>query len=206
MATKAWNVSVPFSASKRIRDIVSREETLDNINSKVATETTLQDVFRRSDFTETRKIIEDQVGLAKESTLSEIQGHVEDLDSAVPALETDGNGLLQAVIESGSIDVSNVGDFFQASDFTEARNVRELQNETGVASGQDTGGGSLSTQDVPDGSHVRVQALQGNDSIVQVDGNFELVAGQAVNLGVDDVSKISYTANAGEGVCWIVES
>jgi len=59
---------------------------------------------------------------------------------------------------------------------------------------------------VPDGRTVRVQALTNNGAPIQVDGNFELVPGQAVDLGVDDISKISYTANAGDGVCFIVES
>jgi len=89
---------------------------------------------------------------------------------------------------------------------SELRNVEELQNESGVTSGQDTGGGSLPSNSVPDGRTVRVQALQGNGANIEVDGNFELVPGQAVDLGVDDTSKISYTADAGDGVCFIVEA
>jgi len=91
----------------------------------------------------------------------------------------------------------------QSSDL---RNVEELQNETGVISGQDTGGGSLPSNPVPDGRTVRVQALQGNGAPIKVDGNFELVAGQAVDLGVTNTDKISYTAASTDGVCFIVEA
>jgi len=101
---------------------------------------------------------------------------------------------------------TNTNGLFEASDFTENRNVRELQNETGVTSGTDTGGGSLPSNPVPDGRTVRVQALQGNGSKIEIDGNFELVSGQAVDLAVDNSDKISYTADAGDGVCFIVES
>lgn len=97
-------------------------------------------------------------------------------------------------------------DFFTPGDFTESRNVRELQNESSVTSGTDSGGGSLPSNAVPDGRTVRVQALQGNGATIQVDGNFELVPGQAIDLAVDNTDKISYTASAGDGVCFIVES
>jgi len=120
--------------------------------------------------------------------------------------DNDGNDNPLSTDSKGRLTVKQRSDLFESSDFTEDRNVRELQNETGVVSGQDTGGGSLPSNSVPDGRTVRVQALQGNGATVEVDGNFELVPGQAVDLGVDNTDKISYTANAGDGVCFIVES
>jgi len=127
-------------------------------------------------------------------------------EGTLSTIETNTNELFEAsdFTETRTITQNNAG-LFESSDFTEDRNVRELQNETGVTSGQDTGGGSLQNNSVPDGSSVRVQALQGNGATIQIDGNFELVPGQAVDLGVNDTSKISYTANAGDGVCFIVE-
>lgn len=115
------------------------------------------------------------------------------------------------VIQNASIRTDEVGlakeaKQFTPSDFTETRNVRELQNQTGVVSGQNTGGGTLASNPVPDGRKVRVQALAANGSTIKVDSNFELAAGQAVNLAVTNTDKISYTANAGDGVCYIVES
>lgn len=159
---ESWTVNVPFASSERIRDIVSREQTLDNINQKVATETTLDKVLKASEFTETRTISTDNVGL------------------------------------------------FKTTDFTEIRNVRELQNETGVNSGQvtdDTTGSSLPSGAVPDGSKVSVKALPSNNGNILVDGNFTLEPKASVSLQVDDTSKISFTANnSGEGVAYIVEA
>lgn len=148
-------------------------------------------------------------GIAQEDTLSTIETNTSGIaqESTLSTIETNTNGLFEAsdFTETRTITQNNAG-LFEASDFTEDRNVRELQNETGVTSGQDTGGGSLPSNAVPDGRTVRVQALQGNGAKIEIDGNFELVAGQAVDLAVDDTNKISYTANAGDGVCFIVEN
>jgi len=139
------------------------------------------------------QILDDQEQIihpATEGTLSTIETNTSGLatETTLSTIETNTNGL------------------FEPSDFTEDRNVRELQNETGLTSGTDTGGGSLPSNTVPDGRTVRVQALTNNGAPIQVDGNFELVAGQAVDLGVDNTDKISYTADAGDGVCFIVEA
>lgn len=106
--------------------------------------------------------------------------------------------------ETRSIEENNAG-LFEASDFSEDRNVRELQNHSGVHSGQDIGGGTLASNPVPDDQKVRVQALAGNGSIIQIDGSFQLQPGQAVDLQVNDLDKISYNANSGDGICFIVE-
>jgi len=79
-------------------------------------------------------------------------------------------------------------------------------NESGITSGTDTGGGTLPSNSVAPGRTVRVQALAANGSTVEVDGNFELAAGQAVDLAVTNTDKISYTAASGDGVCFIVEA
>ena len=147
-------------------------------------------------------------GLAQETTLSTIETNTSGIatESTLSTIETNTNGLFESsdFTETRTITQNNAG-LFESSDFTEDRNVRELQNETGVTSGQDTGGGSLPGNTVPDGRTVRVQALQNNGAPIQIDGNFELVAGQAVDLGVENTDKISYTASSGDGICFIVE-
>jgi hypothetical protein len=137
-----------------------------------------------------RLTVKQPINPATEGTLSTIETNTDGLaqESTLSTIETNTDGL------------------FEASDFTEDRNVRELQNETGIISGQDTGGGSLPSNAVPDGKTIRVQALQGNGAKIEIDGNFELVAGQAVDLAVDNTDKISYTAGTGDGICFIVES
>lgn len=85
-----------------------------------------------------------------------------------------------------------------------------VSNEAGVISGQatdDTTGTTLSSNAVPDGKAVSVKALNSNNGIIEIDGSFELEPKASVSLQVDDVSKISFTAqNSGDGVSWIVEN
>lgn len=129
---------------------------------------------------------------------------VERIDTGSTApLVSDSDELLLAKIvgEDGS------GDFQRIAVNQDGQlEVSELQNQTGIVTGQDTGGGVLASNPIPDGRTVRVQALQANSSTIEVEGDFELAPGQAVDLAVDDTSKISYTANAGDGVCFIVEA
>jgi len=105
---------------------------------------------------------------------------------------------------------ANTNGLFEPSDFTEARNVRELQNETSVIAGavtDDTTGSSLPSNGIPDGRTVRVQADPGNSASLLVSGSFSLQPGQGLDLGVDDTSKISFTAqSSGDELEFIVES
>ena len=97
-------------------------------------------------------------------------------------------------------------DFFTPGDFTESRNVRELQNESSVTSGTDSGGGSLPSNSVPDGKSVSVKAQFGNSGAVQINGDYPLLEGDSVSLQVQNTDQISYTTDNGtEGVAFIVE-
>jgi len=101
---------------------------------------------------------------------------------------------------------TNTNGLFESSDFTEDRNVRELQNETGVTSGTDTGGGSLPSNSVPDGKAVSVKAQFGNAGAVQINGDYPLLEGDNVSLQVQNTDQISYTTDNGtESVAFIVE-
>lgn len=118
-------------------------------------------------------------------------------------LPADDEGLLIAKI-FGS-DNSGTDQELSVASSGELR-VQGLKNQTGIISGQNTGGGSLASNTIPRGRTVRVQALTGNSAPVEVDGSFELVAGQAVDLAVTNTDQISYTvSNSGDGVCFIVE-
>lgn len=101
---------------------------------------------------------------------------------------------------------ANTNGLFEPSDFTEARNVRELQNEAGVTSGQDTGGGSLPSNAVPDGKAVSVKAQFGNTGAVNINGDYPLLEGDSISLQVTNTDQISYTTDNGtETVAFIVE-
>lgn len=132
--------------------------------------------------------------LATESTVSTLLSEAtftnsqNDSDEVIIDISTDSVGL------------------FKSSDFTEDRNVRELQNETGVTSGTHSGGGSLPSNAVPDGKAVSVKAQFGNAGAVYVNGDYPLLEGDSVELQVGNTDQISYTTDNGtEGVAFIVE-
>jgi hypothetical protein len=104
------------------------------------------------------------------------------------------------VIQNASIQTDQVG-------LAKNNTLQNLAtNSTGITTGQDTGGGTLPSNSVDPGRSVRVQALSGNSGLVEVNGDFELAAGQAVDLQVTNTDKISYTAASSDGVCFIVEA
>jgi len=150
-----------------------------------------------------QRIAVDQDGKLELSASDINIGDVNLLDSNDTITDPATEGTLSAI-------ETNTSGLFEPSDFTEARNVRELQNETGVIAGDvtdDTTGSSLPSNSIPDGRTVRVQADPGNSASLLVSGSFSLQPGQGLDLGVDDTSKISFTAqSSGDELEFIVES
>lgn len=138
----------------------------------------------------------------------------EDSDGNNVRIATDSAGRLKVkdVQFDGTVDIGDL----QLLDTSEQKidpatdsslqDIRDrLGNETGISTGRNTGGGELADLTIPEGKTIRVQALAGNSGIVEINGDFELQPGQGVDLGVDNAQQISYTADSGDGVCFIVE-
>lgn len=125
-----------------------------------------------------------------------------DTGQTAPLISDSDDLLLTKIVgEDGS------GDFTRLSvDSQGELRVQGLKNQTGITTGRDSGGGALPSLSIPRGRSVRIQALSGNSALIRINSDFELAAGQGVDLAVTDLSQISYTVtNSGDGVCFIVE-